>query len=95
MIGATGQFAGLVVPELKKKGVVVRALVQDAGKAAIAKTRGAGRRRLRKIFFEYSISDKMYAPDHICFIFLLDFFRNSFGKPIGIQEEPERNAKES
>jgi uncharacterized protein YbjT (DUF2867 family) len=41
MIGATGQFAGLVVPELKKKGVVVRALVQDANKAAIAKTKGA------------------------------------------------------
>jgi uncharacterized protein YbjT (DUF2867 family) len=41
VIGATGQFAGLVVPELKKKGAVVRALVQDANKAAIAKTRGA------------------------------------------------------
>jgi uncharacterized protein YbjT (DUF2867 family) len=41
MIGATGQFAGLVVPELKKKAVVVRALVQDANKAAIAKTNGA------------------------------------------------------
>ena len=41
MIGATGRFAGLVVPELKKKGVVVRALVQDANKAAIAKTKGA------------------------------------------------------
>jgi uncharacterized protein YbjT (DUF2867 family) len=41
MIGATGQFAGLVVPELKKKGVLVRALVQDANKAAIAKTNGA------------------------------------------------------
>src|SRR5450755_2660886 len=41
MIGATGQFAGLVVPELKKKGVVVRALVQDTNKAAIAKTKGA------------------------------------------------------
>jgi len=41
MIGATGQFASLVVPELKKKGVVVRALVQDANKAAIAKTKGA------------------------------------------------------
>lgn len=41
MIGATGQFAGLVVPELKKKGVMVRALVQDANKAAIAKKRGA------------------------------------------------------
>jgi uncharacterized protein YbjT (DUF2867 family) len=26
MIGATGRFAGLVVPELKKKGVVIRAM---------------------------------------------------------------------
>jgi uncharacterized protein YbjT (DUF2867 family) len=41
MIGATGRFAGLVVPELKKKGVMVRALVRDANKAAIAKTKGA------------------------------------------------------
>jgi uncharacterized protein YbjT (DUF2867 family) len=29
MIGATGKFAGLVVPELKKRNVTVRALVQD------------------------------------------------------------------
>jgi uncharacterized protein YbjT (DUF2867 family) len=41
VIGATGKFAGLVVPELKKKGVVVCALVQDTNKAAIAKTKGA------------------------------------------------------
>jgi uncharacterized protein YbjT (DUF2867 family) len=41
VIGATGKFAGLVVPELKKKGVVVRALVQDTNKAAIAKAKGA------------------------------------------------------
>jgi NmrA-like family len=41
MIGATGKFAGLVVPELKKKGVTVRALVQDDNKAAIAKKNGA------------------------------------------------------
>jgi uncharacterized protein YbjT (DUF2867 family) len=41
VIGATGKFAGLVVPELKKKGVTVRALVQDANKAAMAKTNGA------------------------------------------------------
>lgn len=41
MIGATGKFAGLVVPELKKKGVTVRALVQDTNKAAIAKKNGA------------------------------------------------------
>lgn len=41
MIGATGQFAGLVVPELKKRGVEVFALIRDAGKAAEAYQNGA------------------------------------------------------
>lgn len=41
MIGATGQFAGLVVPELKKKGITVYALVQNADKADIALKNGA------------------------------------------------------
>jgi uncharacterized protein YbjT (DUF2867 family) len=40
-IGATGEFAGLVVPELKKKGVTVYALVQNAAKAAEAIKNGA------------------------------------------------------
>ena len=40
VIGATGKFAGLIVPELKKRGVMVRALVQDNNKAALAKTKG-------------------------------------------------------
>jgi uncharacterized protein YbjT (DUF2867 family) len=41
MIGATGKFAGLVVPELKKKGATVYALVQDNNKAILAKKNGA------------------------------------------------------
>ena len=41
VIGATGKYAGLAVPELKKRGVMVRALVQDTNKAAIAKANGA------------------------------------------------------
>jgi uncharacterized protein YbjT (DUF2867 family) len=41
VIGATGKFAGLVVPELKKKGVTVRALVQDSNRAGLAKKNGA------------------------------------------------------
>jgi len=41
MIGATGQFAGLVVPELKKKGVTIYALVQDAANADLARKKGA------------------------------------------------------
>ena len=41
MIGATGNYAGLVVPELKQRGVMVRALVRDASKAGAARQRGA------------------------------------------------------
>jgi uncharacterized protein YbjT (DUF2867 family) len=32
MIGATGAYAGLVLPELKKRAVTVIALVQDEAK---------------------------------------------------------------
>lgn len=41
MIGATGHYAGLVVPELTKRGVTVRALVRDESKAGAARQRGA------------------------------------------------------
>ena len=41
MVGATGRNAGLVVPELKKRGVAVRALVRDGGKAGLARRAGA------------------------------------------------------
>jgi len=41
MIGATGEYAGLVLPELKKRAVTVVALVQDEGKASEAKEAGA------------------------------------------------------
>lgn len=40
-VGATGQFAGLVVPELVAKGVRVRALVHDPAKADQVRALGA------------------------------------------------------
>jgi uncharacterized protein YbjT (DUF2867 family) len=40
-IGATGTFAGLVVPALVERGVHVRALVHDPGKADVALRAGA------------------------------------------------------
>ena len=40
-IGATGRFAGLVVPELVRRGAIVRALVRSADKAAAARHQGA------------------------------------------------------
>lgn len=40
-IGATGQFAGLVVPALVSKGLCVRALVHDPAKADRVRELGA------------------------------------------------------
>jgi uncharacterized protein YbjT (DUF2867 family) len=41
MIGATGEFAGVVLPELKKRGAMVRALVQKQAGERNAGLRGA------------------------------------------------------
>jgi uncharacterized protein YbjT (DUF2867 family) len=41
MVGATGANAGLVLPELVKRGVVVRALVRNEQRAGLARTNGA------------------------------------------------------
>lgn len=40
-VGATGPYAGLVLPELLARGVVVRALVRDERRAATARAAGA------------------------------------------------------
>jgi uncharacterized protein YbjT (DUF2867 family) len=41
MVGATGKYASYVVPELKQRGVIVRALVRDQDKADAARQQGA------------------------------------------------------
>ena len=41
VVGATGRFAGLVVPELTRRGATVRALVHDSGKEPAARQAGA------------------------------------------------------
>lgn len=41
VVGATGKFAGMVVPELKKRGITVRALVRDERHVEAARARGA------------------------------------------------------
>jgi len=41
VVGATGKFAGLVVPELRRRNVTVRALVRDETRAAVARSLGA------------------------------------------------------
>lgn len=41
LVGATGHFAGLVLPELTQRGVTVRALVRTEAEAGDARQRGA------------------------------------------------------
>lgn len=41
MVGSTGHYAGLVLPELKKRGARVRALVRGSDQADAARRRGA------------------------------------------------------
>lgn len=41
MVGATGQYASPVLPELKQRGVIVRALVRDERKSDAARQQGA------------------------------------------------------
>ncbi|MDX6462288.1 MAG: hypothetical protein QOE55_5985 [Acidobacteriaceae bacterium] len=41
MVGATGEYAGLVLPELKERGVTVRALVHNKHGETVARERGA------------------------------------------------------
>ncbi|MNQ06832.1 NAD(P)H azoreductase [compost metagenome] len=41
VVGATGKFAGLVVPELRRRNVTVRALVRDETRVAVARSLGA------------------------------------------------------
>jgi uncharacterized protein YbjT (DUF2867 family) len=41
VIGATGRFAGLVVPELVRRGATVRAFVRDPGKESVVRMNGA------------------------------------------------------
>lgn len=40
-VGATGRYAGLVMPELKKRGIIVRALIRDPRQEKLARERGA------------------------------------------------------
>jgi uncharacterized protein YbjT (DUF2867 family) len=41
MVGASGKYAGLVLPELKKRGAIVRALIRSEDKAEEARKQGA------------------------------------------------------
>ncbi len=48
IVGATGKYASLVVPELKQRGVTVRSLVRNESKSVAARQQGADEIAIRR-----------------------------------------------
>ncbi len=55
MVGATGKFAGMVVPELVKRGATVRALVRSEDKVEAARKQGAAEAAIGDLHDEASL----------------------------------------
>ena len=55
MVGATGKFASLILPELKQRGALVRARVQTSETAEAAKKQGADETALGNLNDEQSL----------------------------------------
>ena len=75
MVGATGKYAGLVVPELTKRGVTVRALVREDSKVAEAQQQGAEETAigdLRNPESLYAAADGVDGVFHINPVFMPD-----------------------
>jgi uncharacterized protein YbjT (DUF2867 family) len=73
-IGATGRFAGLVVPELKKRDITVYALVQDNRKAEKAIQNGADKTVIGNLDDKESLQKAAIGMDGVFHI--LPAFRN-------------------
>lgn len=65
MVGATGANAGLVLPELDKRGVAVRALVRDDNRAAQARANGAAETAIGDLTDPPSLADAVSEVDGV------------------------------
>jgi uncharacterized protein YbjT (DUF2867 family) len=65
VVGAAGRFAGLVVPELARRGAVVRGLVRNAENAAIAQKNGAAEAVLGDLRDARSLDEAMRGVDAV------------------------------
>ena len=64
-IGATGQYAGLAVPEFKKRGFTVTALVRDKAKAALALSNGADKTVIGNLYDVKSLNEALSGMDGV------------------------------
>jgi uncharacterized protein YbjT (DUF2867 family) len=65
VVGAAGRFAGLVVPELVRKGALVRAFVRSEAKAAIARENGASEIAIGDLHDTSSLENAMQRVDGV------------------------------
>ena len=65
MVGATGANAGLLLPELNKRGVTVRALVRDGQRAATARANGAAETAVGDLTDPESLADAVASVDGV------------------------------
>lgn len=67
-VGAAGQFAGLVVPELVKRNVKVRGLVMDPGHVPVAKAHGANEVVVGDLTKPDTLPDALEGVDSVFYI---------------------------
>ncbi len=77
MVGPTGKFAGLVLPELKRRGVTIYTLVRDEDKPEKAKEAGADEIIIRDLGDKNSLTGP-----NISNILLLDHALLSVAAPL-------------
>lgn len=67
-VGAAGSFAGLVVPELARRGAIVRALIQDAKQGEGVRAKGAAETAVGDLADPSSLTGALDGVDHIFYI---------------------------
>ncbi len=67
-VGAAGSAAGLVVPELARRGATVRALVQRPGQADVVRSRGATEVAVGDLTDDASIEEALKGVDAVFYI---------------------------
>jgi uncharacterized protein YbjT (DUF2867 family) len=67
-VGASGKFAGLVIPELTARGAVVRGLIKDGAKEALVRQRGAAEIAIGDLTDRASLDAALKGVDAVFYI---------------------------
>ncbi len=67
-VGAAGRFAGMVLPELAKRGVTVRALIRDASEEGGVRARGASEIAVADLHDRHALGAALSGVDRMFYI---------------------------